>query len=308
MYNFFNKIFLFIGSAFIFIIVFEIFCRLIGVPKISHHKLLAKSQLLIPKINSNTILFLGDSRVEWGIKPELIQDNYTSINNFKVLNLAMPGSNGLDILSYLKSENIFPKIIIMGYTPNYGRYTNHDLDRVNYTDINRIKENVKYYLRQNSFFYDYHSFIEYINGKHPLHLNHDYDDFGGVNISLYGNFLSKKEMEIKVYSEWSNDFSSKKFETYCNSVVELENWFSNGGTKMYGLIMPVSKELDDLERQVSKENKLLEMYDKWYDYSKLYQFDNKTDSLYFKDGSHLTLEHSKLFSEKLGNEINIDTN
>jgi hypothetical protein len=300
------KLLIFVTIALFAILIVEVFSTIIKVPKISYPNIYPKSQSLIPKINSNTILFLGDSRIEWGIKPIIIQNILNNKHNINVVNLAMPKSNGLDILTYLKSKNIFPKIIILGYTSNFGRYTNHDLDKIEYSNRNRIEERLKYFLKQNYFIYDYNSIKEYLMGRHPISINHEYDSLGGVNVTLYGNYQSKKEFQIKIYTEWSKDFSKDKLKAYYLSVKKFKQWFSKGGTKIYGLSMPASYDLIKLEHTNYIDQNVSELFDKYYDFSILNQ--TIVDSTYFLDGSHLTQEFAISFSERFAEKLKIENN
>lgn len=304
------KLLKFVTIALIAIVLVELLCVIIKVPKISHNNIYSKSQDLIPQINSNTILFIGDSRVEWGIKPIVIKEILNNEGKFNVINMAMPLSNGLDILSYLKEKNIYPKLIVLGYTINYGRYTNHNLDKEKYSNRNRIIENIRYSMKQIFYVIDYESIIQYLMGKHPVNMNHEYDKWGGVNLEIYGDYLTKKSLQMSIYKDWSETFSKDEYLKYYSTIEQLNIWFSQGETKIIGLSMPVSKSLNELEIKNTVEHNVLELFDKSYNYSKLYQYDNpkSADSVYFIDGSHLTLEYAKLFSQKLGYELKKEIN
>ena len=310
MKKFLSKILIFFTIPVIVIILTEFVCNKFKVPKISYPNISSKSQNLIPQINSNTILFLGDSRLEFGIKPMIIKDILND-DKVKVINLAMPGSNGLDILTYLKEQSIYPKLIILGYTSNYGRYKNHDLDKKKYTVRNRKEESLKYYLKQNSFIYDYISIKIYFSGEHPLHIGHEYDILGGVNVTEYGDYKYKKDIQIKIYESWSRSFEKDSLYAYHSSIKQLKKWFSNGGTTIYGLSMPTSKDLIKLEEKNQNGLNVSELFEEYYDYSKwTYSFNNvEVDSVYFYDCSHLTLDYGILFSKKLGKKLKaqIDT-
>lgn len=289
----------FCAITLIIIVLIEVFFVIIRAPKISYHNISAKSQNLIPKINSKSILFLGDSRIEWGIKPVDIKKKLKLEDDINVINLAMPNSNGLDILSYLKQKNIFPKIIILGYTNNYGRYTNHDLDNERYYMIKKYIENCKYFLMQHSFLYDRNSIKQYFEGIPPLHMKHEYDKLGGVNVRLYGDYNSKRDDQIKIYTNWRNEFSEEKLDNYHLAIKQFKHWFAKGGTEIYGLKMPASKELNSLEPRNGSYRNISKIYDKIYDYSDLKYPDkeHQIDSIYFMDGSHLTRHYSVIFSQ-----------
>jgi hypothetical protein len=305
MKKYLYKLLIFLTIPVFVIILIEVFFNVIKVPKISYPDIYYKSQNLIPQINSNTILFLGDSRVEWGIKPLIIKNTLNCNDKVNVINLAMPGSNGLDILTYLKAKSIYPKIIILGYTPNYGRYENHGLDKIKYTKRNRVEESVKYYLKQNSFVYDYNSIKEYLFGEHPLHLSHEYDKWGGVNVIEYGNYQYKKDVQMKIYKSWSDNFDKDKLYSYHASIEELKKWFMQGGTKIYGLYMPTADDLIKLEKPNYNGQNVTEMFEEYYDYSKLeFSFDKVAhDSVYIYDGSHLKQEYGILFSKKFAEKL-----
>jgi hypothetical protein len=300
------KLLIFVTIALFAILFVEVFSTIIKVPKISYQNIYAKGQNLIPQINSNTILFLGDSRIEWGVKPIVINNILNNKDDINVINMALPNSNGLDILTYLKSKNIYPKLIILGYTSNYGRYTNHDLDKIEYSNRNRIEERFKYFLKQNSFIYDYNSIKEYLLGRHPINISHEYDSLGGVNVTLYGNYQSKKEFQIKIYTEWSKDFSKDKLKAYYLSVKKFKQWFSKGGTKIYGLSMPASYDIINLEHKNNIDQNASELFDKYYDFSILNQ--TIVDSIYFLDGSHLSKKLAISFSEQFAEKLKIENN
>lgn len=298
----------FIAIALIVIFFIEILCITIKVPKISYQNIYSKSQDLIPQINSNTILFLGDSRIEYGIKPLVIKNILSANDNINVLNMAMPNSNGLDVLSYLKANDIYPKLIILGYTPNYGRYTNHDLDNIKYSKRNRREDRIKYFLKQNYYVCDYSSILEFFKGEHPIHLNHDYDEWGGVNMTLYGNYEYKKNKQVNLYTLWTEAFSKDKHFKYISSVKNFRRWFSKGGTKIYGLTLPTSKKINEIEQKIAIDQNSKALFDKFFNYSDADIFfkRNEVDSIYFLDGSHLTQDYSILFSEKFAKIMDAD--
>ena len=159
-----------------FVLSIEILARVLKISKISVAKIKAKAQDLVPIIDSNTMLILGDSRNEWGIKPLVLAKILN--RNLKVVNLAMPGSNGLDILKYLQKEGIYPKLVLIGYTRNYGLIKGHGLDKKRYNLLNRIKENISYQILQNFYFTD-RSVVNFFNHE-PLYFKcHVYDECGG---------------------------------------------------------------------------------------------------------------------------------
>lgn len=303
------KLLKFITIILLIFMLIEVISNFLKVPKISYQNIYAKGQNLIPQINSNTILFLGDSRIEWGIKPIVIKNILNNQGDINVINLAMPGSNGLDILAYLKANNIYPKLIILGYTTNIGRYKNHDFHKIMYSSKNRIIERIKYFLKQHSYVFDRNSIKLYLNGIHPVNMNHEYDKLGGVNVTLYGNYKYQENYNILNYKRWSKDFSKDKLYTYFSSVKKFKQWFLKGGTRIYGLSTPISLNLNKLEQQNAFDQYASELFDKYYDYSTLKLPVNQVfvDSIYFQDGSHLTknfaISFSELFAEKLKFEI-----
>lgn len=302
------KLLKFITILLLIIVLVEVTCNLFKVPKNSYQNIYAKGQNLIPQINSNTILFLGDSRIEWDIKPIIIKNIFKTEGDINVINLAMPGSNGLDILAYLKANNIYPKLIILGYTTNVGRYKNHDFDKIIYSNKNKVLERFKYFLKQNSYTYDWNSIKKFLDGDLPVNLNHAYDKWGGVHVTLYGDYKYQEDHNLKYYKQWSKDFSKAKLSTYFSSIKKFKQWFLKGGTRIYGLSMPISLDLIKLEKQDTFNHNASELFDNYYDYSTLRLPVNQTfvDSFYFKDGSHLTQDFAILFSEKFAKKLKID--
>ena len=71
---------------------------LLKIPKISDHVINHKLVSLINKIDSSSIVIVGDSRLEWGLKPLVIESELKKNGkNLTCFNLAMPGSNGIDV-------------------------------------------------------------------------------------------------------------------------------------------------------------------------------------------------------------------
>jgi hypothetical protein len=168
----------FVLTPLAFVISIEVLARVLKIPKISVPKIKAKAQDLVPIIDNNTMLILGDSRIEWGIKPRVLAKALDC--NLKVVNLAMPGSNGLDILKYLQKEGIYPKLILIGYTRNYGLINGHGLDKERYNFFNRIKENISYQILQNFYVKD-KSIVNFFNHEPLYFKSHVYDEWGGGN-------------------------------------------------------------------------------------------------------------------------------
>lgn len=299
MYRFLINLLIFTCVAFVLIFVVELSCRLLKVPKISHHNIYSKSQDLIPIINNNTILILGDSRLEWGIKPLKVLEKLTK-DSLNVINMALPGSNGLDILIYLKKNNIYPRLILMGYTPNYGRNKNHGLDLISYSKPNAIKEKIKYSLKQTLYLQD-QSIKEYIINGFPYFKNHKYDALGGAIVNEYGDYAKRLEEQIVIYNTYKNSFDSLGLKKYCTEMNTMIKIFRKNGSVICGIYMPVSKRIFDIEASAvySKPQKI--NFDRFYDFSNYtYTVErNRPDSTYFYDGSHLSHKYSDVFSEKL---------
>ena len=183
------------------------------ITKISHHKIVAKAQSLIPKIDSNSIVIIGDSRLEWGIKTYEITNK-----KGKVINLAMPGSNGFDIIHFLIQNNIYPQKIIIGFTPNFCKYKNHNLNKLHFSTKNLLIENIKYWLKQNSYLYDKASIDLFLKGEVPLFIDHQYDDLGNVLVKENGDYHQRMNYQLKMYKEWNTNFD---YNLYKNYVKEL---------------------------------------------------------------------------------------
>jgi len=293
MEKFIKKIICFVAISFLLIPIIESICHLI-VPKISHHNIFAKSQNLIPKIDSNSIVFLGDSRLECGIKTEEITNK-----SGKVINLAMPGSNGFDIIEYMISNKIYPKTLIIGFTPNYGRYKNHNLNKLHYSTKNLIKESFKYWLKQNSFTYNKASINLFLAGKEPYFVNHEYDNYGNVVVKENGDFNKRMELQLKMYKNWNDRFNKNEFKNYLQKLSELVSLL-DGKTNVYGIYMPTSDTILSLENDHYNKNEINNMFDYYMDFS---DFQPNNDSSYFYDGSHLTLEYAHQFTKEINKSI-----
>lgn len=300
---FLTKFLIFALSLLIVMALIEGFARFASIPKISNHNISAKAQDLVPQIDKNTFLIIGDSRLEWGIKPLNVKKQL-NVENIKVINLAFPESNGIDILEYLTKHNIYPKAILMGYTSNYGRYTNHNLDILKYSFIRKIHAELKYFIGQTFYFND-QSFLNFLNGKEQYFKSHDYDEWGGVNVSEYGDYRKRMELQEKMYKEWKDSFSPGKLENYCRKVNELVTQFKEHKTKMLGIYLPVSAPIFDFEKQENQSWQRIN-YDRFYDLSH-YTYSSQLkapDSIYFYEGSHLSHAYSYIFSDTLGKMIN----
>ena len=264
------------------------------ITKISHHKIVAKAQSLIPEIDSNSIVILGDSRIEWGIKTVEIANR-----NGNVINLALPGSNGFDIIKFLIQNNIYPQKIILGFTPNYGRYYNHNLNTLRFTTKNLLKENIKYWLMQNSYTYDNASIKLFLKGETPYFLNHQYDNDGNVIVEEDGDYYKRMNLQLKMYTKWNTNFDK---ELYTNYVKELNllRFQLEGKSVLYGLYMPVSDTIRSLEIDNYNIIEANTLFDYYMDFS---DFLPSNDSSYFYDGSHLNSEYAFEFTKEVNKSI-----
>jgi hypothetical protein len=264
------------------------------IPKISHHNIIAKAQNLIPLIDSNSIVILGDSRLEWGIKTNEI----TNMNG-KVINLAMPGSNGLDIIQYFINNEIFPKIIIMGFCPNCGRWGNHSLDKLDYSKKNQLIANIRYWLKENSYIYDVASIKLYFLGEKPYFTNHKYDEYGNVVVCENGNYYERIKYQIINYNRLNIEYDRNEYKKYLSELKKIHTQLT-GESKLLGLYMPVSDTLFSLEKTHYQKNEIDTLFDYFMDYS---QFQPNNDSLYFYDGSHLSSRYAIHFTKIIDRSI-----
>lgn len=298
-----KKAAIFILIALVAIFIVEISCRIIKIPKITHHNIMAKSRNLVPKISKNSILFLGDSRIEWGIKPLEILEALDS-PNLTVINLALPGSNGIDILKYLINNKIYPSQIVAGFSPFYGAYTNHSLDTINYSWEDRIKANVKYLINQNFYISD-RSINEYLRRELPLYKDHQYDPWGGVIVSEYGDYSQRLDYQVETSMKMRDSFDSSGYTRYVGEMNSLIKAFRENGTSFVGIYMPVDKKIYEIESSlpISEAHKI--SFDKYFDFS-AYTYTVEPaqhDSTYSYDGSHLAHEYSYIFSRKLADYL-----
>ncbi len=293
MKQFISKVIVFTIIPIVFVLMLEVIAYSF-IPKISHHKIKAKGQLLIPKVDSNSILILGDSRLEWGLKTHKIINE-----NGNVLNLAMPGSNGFDVIQYLITNKIYPKLIILGFTPNYYRYENHKLNKMHFSITNLLKESSKYWLMQNSYIYEMNSILLFIKGKQPYFIRHVYDNQGNVVVKEKGCFKERFKLQLEMYKRWYEEFDEKKYKRYLLEMKDLISQFE-GKTSVYGLYMPVSDTLRQLEEYHYNKLEVVDIFDYFMDYSNA-RFES--DSIHFYDGSHLTPEFAIQFTDLINQDI-----
>lgn len=298
-----KKLSLFLALALIITLLIELGLRFAGIPHVSNHNIYAKSQNLIPLIDSNTILILGDSRLEWGIKPIVLEEKLEG--KFKVINLALPISNGLSALKYLRQENIYPKLIILGYTPNYGIYQSHGLNTQHYSIKNRLMENARYFLSQNSYLYDLSSLKLFFAGKTTYFKSHEYDYRGGAYVQENGNYEERKKVQYGNYKKRSDTFNPDYLNEYAKAIGKTIKELNTKGTMVVGLYMPVSTEVYKLEELNYDKTKPTLIFNKFYDLSNYVYTHNKVenDSNYFYDGSHLNQQYAISFTQALADTI-----
>lgn len=293
----------FVIISLLLIILLELSFNFLKVPKISHHNINSKAQNIMPYLDSNSILFIGDSRIEWGIKPKLIQNSYG-----EVINLAFPGSNGLDILTYLIDNKIYPKAVIIGFTPNHYRYNNHNLDKIRLSYKNRKTESLKYFLLQNSFIYDKESIKLNMRKEKPYFIYHKYDNRGGVMVLENGNYDERKSYQKKMYKVWSDEFNRENYLYYLDNLTDLINKFKQK-SKIFGLYMPVSNEIFELEKENYNRNDIARAFDYYFDFSSLLSTEDSLGKgeYYFYDGSHLNPHYAIRFTKMLNVELKART-
>lgn len=271
------------------ILLFELFCH-ISIPKISHHNIHAKSQLLIPQIDSNAVVILGDSRLEWGLKTQEMAQGKEHI-----LNLAFPGSNGFDIIRYMINNEIYPKKILLGFTPNYWTYHNHQMDKEEYSTMNLFKTTIKYWLTQHSFLYDKTSLDLYFKGEKPYFIHHDYDEYGNVLVKERGDFQEREKHQLELYADLNKKFNRDSLNTYLNELAQLLDALK-GKTSVYGIYMPVSDTIFSLEKPHYQPSEVNAIFENFLDFSSSFA---NNDSTIFYDGSHLSPGFAREFSKNL---------
>ena len=298
---FFQKSILFLLIPLFILSFVELIARYNNIPKISHHNIYAKSQSLIPLVGRNSLIILGDSRMEWGIKPINLEREFNKNNRNKLnaINLAMPGSNGIDILLYLKARKIYPKVLVLGYSPNVVRYKNHNLNIIKYTFFNMVIENIKYYIKQTLLVSDKSIFHYLKNGK-PYFKSHKYDKSGGVIVFEYGDYSQRKQHQVKMYQKWREDFDITELREHITQLNKLITHFKKGGSLVFGLYMPVSDDIYNIER-LDGMAKMIK-HDKFFDYSNLYTNCHEEKERFY-EGSHLSHEYSYKFSVMFGNTL-----
>lgn len=64
------------------------------------------------------VVFVGDSRIEWGVDPEKVQRVLEShgVEDVEVFNMALPGRNVRSIIEKLNEVEFYPDILVVGYS------------------------------------------------------------------------------------------------------------------------------------------------------------------------------------------------
>jgi hypothetical protein len=64
------------------------------------------------------VAFIGDSRIEWGLDPDAVQQVIAERNlrDVEVYNLALPGRNVRTILARLNEVGFYPDVLVVGYS------------------------------------------------------------------------------------------------------------------------------------------------------------------------------------------------
>ncbi len=307
MSHFLKKTFGAIAVFILLVAALEILYRILKIPKVSHQNINALGQLQMPRINNNTILIIGDSRLEWGIKPITVMEKMKAAgSNSNVVNMAMPGSNGLDILHYLIEKNIYPKLVVHGYAPNYGGYKNHGFDKEEYTRYNKISENFSYWLDQHFYFRD-QSVLFYIKRIPPYFKSHEYDSLGGATVTEYGDYTPRSDKQFEMYKGFKNSFKQSELEKYCMDANAAIEKLKSKGSIVFGLYMPISKKIFGLQNTSSHLPGNIN-YHKFYDFAD-YAYTAETpahDSVFFYDGCHLHPEYATVFTGKLVDSLKKD--
>lgn len=279
----------------------ELACRILKVPKISHNNIDAKAAQLLPEIDASTVLIVGDSRLEWGIRPDEIEKELKN-KKLKVLNLAMPGSNGLDVLEYVKQNGIEPAAVIIGNTVFYGQYSNHDLHNLNCSVYQQLKTSFYYFVQQHLYVAD-QSIPMYLHHEQVYFKSHAYDSKGGAVVEEYGNYASRYFYQEKMYNRWHDQFNNRDYCRYNDSLNSHIKYFAQNEVPLLVLRMPVSQKIQNFEPEfVNCDTRIDSAY--ILDYRNWRSLNTDADSLQFYDGSHLTVESSVNFSKILASALN----
>ena len=301
MKGFLKKIVVALAGFIALVAALEILYRLLKVPKITHQNIYAKGQSLMPQINNNTILIIGDSRLEWGIKPEVVMQKFkTAGSTSNVVDMAMPGSNGLDILHYLIANNIHPKLIIHGFAPNYGGYKNHGFDKEEYSAYNKTSAAFSYWLDQHFYFRD-QSVMNWLKRIPPYFKSHEYDALGGATVTEYGDYSHRSNTQYDMYKGFKNSFKQTALDAYCKAADSAIAVLKSKGSVVCGVYMPISKKIYELQNLANGNLPAISSYNKFYDFS-FFAYNNEVpahDSVFFYDGCHLLPEYARVFTGKV---------
>lgn len=281
------------------LVLFSVVCFVIPemamhlfMPKISHHQTIEKAARLLPKVTKNTILFVGDSRIEWGIKPDIIEAKTGS----PTINLAMPGSNGLDVLEYLQKEKIYPQKIIVGvnhFCPTWRNFKR--IKKWENSPLENLQLQTAYWFKQHSFLYEKKSIDEYRAGNSPFFLQHNYDKKGGVIVKERGNYEERQAFQLEWFGKQVKKFDLDSLaQVYAREMDARVGHFRENGTEVYGLVMPICEDLQALENSPEIDNIFSEInFTQYFNYQKKYA-DNSEEI--YADCSHLTPQMAREFS------------
>jgi len=305
------KTFLLQGILFISLITIipEGICRLF-IPKISHHKNYEKFADLFPEIDNNTILIAGDSRMEWGVKPLLLNDLMReSGSDYSSINLAMPGSNGLDVLSACLEMDKYPKLILLGTNAFAPLWRNFQFDSSKTTAAYSKEVNREYFFREHSYLWEQKSIKQYFKSKPPFFLHHNYDSKGGVEVVENGNYHERLDFQIAYYKKKSATLTDSVFMNYLDELEVLERQLKKRNIPVFVVRMPLVEELQSLEKQ--NRNKFKSIDFEYVDWDCLELFNShgrNMDSLIYQDGSHLSQAYAKKFTTNLYTKLNEELN
>jgi CheY-like chemotaxis protein len=297
-----KRLLVFFSIPLVVMVTVEILCRILEVPKISHNNIEAKSLDLLPQIDGSTVVIVGDSRLEWGIRPEVLENALKS-KNVKVINLAMPGSNGLDVLRFIQENEITPYALIVGNTVFYGHYTNHNLHAINSNIYQRMKSSFSYFAKQHLYSTD-QSVMMYLHDESVYFKSHVYDERGGAIVEEYGDYSGRLFYQEKMYSRWHDQFNSADYCAYTDSLNSFIHYFSQKQIPVVLLRMPVSRKIHSLEPDDVNCSTVSTGLTARLDYTNWRNAEPAPDSVQFYDGSHLTVNASVQFSNMLGAELN----
>ncbi len=281
----------------------ETVARMLHIPKISHNNIDAKAQQVLAQADEQTLLIVGDSRLEWGLLPLAMEENLRG-ENIRVLNMAMPGSNGLDVMQYIVRHKIKLKGIVAGVSPFFGRYANHGVERIKLSLRNCIYENGHYQAKQVFYCMD-NSIANFYENGYPYFKSHFYDEQGGAVVDAYGGYEKRYMFQQTMYKKWNAEFSPGKLTVYTNALNKLADSLQQLQVPVYAVYMPVSSKLFALEKDFKTTLEQQLQVESYSDYSGFVYSDSTLlhDSVYFYDGSHLSHTYAKKFSAILAGHI-----